>query len=443
VAGAAGLAQQLADVVQGTAAPAIGASTGSAIPFVVASSAGGKFGPEDDPTSGSASEGYWHGYTIVRLERDGAVVVEQRPVFDYVTIQAISHELQPGQHLQLDGYGREPSGVSTATATPTLETTQYDQIDSPAITHRYDLVQADPGAPYLPETDARGNYVPLDPSVATVNEQTGYIQTGSGSHPRVYAIALLSVGGQETTWPVVFEPSKGYTPSRPVLPPLPSISPPAPLPPVHAAAAGTPAPPLPSSPPPAPPEVGSPSLPQLPSLTPPPPVAAVVPPAPPAPPPAPPPPGQPTPLPLALQARLAPIGIQATVVPPSPPPVNPAPPSGSAARKEAKQRQAATAKSEEGSQERAQDATGDLTSAGPGPPGGMAMSRRAAGDANHPFTALRSLSQVSAWPSDLLYGGGLGIAALVLALGWSVVPPAARRRQPGTPAPAWHRNRSR
>jgi hypothetical protein len=44
------------------------------------------------------------------------------------------------------------------------------------------------------------------------------------------------------------------------------------------------------------------------------------------------------------------IGITPSPIPPSAPVVNPAPPSGSAARKEAKQRQAATAKSEEGTE---------------------------------------------------------------------------------------------
>jgi hypothetical protein len=430
----AGLAQ-VASALSGLGAPSPPPPNNQlgAYPTVIAASAGGPFGPADQPSTGSASQGYWHGYSILRLLPNGSVVVEQRPVFDWIGISALSHNLEPGQHMQLNGYGREPVGIDQ----PVLD----DTIDSPAITHRYDLVEADPNAPYLPKLDASGNYVPLDPSVATVNQQTGFIQTGSGSHPLVYALAILSVGDKAATYPIAFEPSKSYPQPKPILSPLPSLEPPAPLPAVHVAAAAPTPPPPPNSAPPTPPEVGTPSLPTLPTLAPPPPVAGPSSPTPPPPPPAPPPPpSQPTPLPLALQARLAPIGINATVVPPSPPPVNPAPPSGSGARKEAKQRQAATAKSEQGAEEgvNPQDAQAPVNTVGDR--NQSAATRR---DTTRPlnFTAVVHRDQPSAWSRDLLYGGGLGMAALVLALGFVTVRPTARRRQPPVPAPArvWNR----
>ena len=39
------------------------------LPFVVAASAGGKFGPQGSD-DGSASDGYWRGYTLVRIGSD-------------------------------------------------------------------------------------------------------------------------------------------------------------------------------------------------------------------------------------------------------------------------------------------------------------------------------------------------------------------------------------
>jgi hypothetical protein len=422
-----------------------------AYPTVIAASAGGKFGPLDGPPGAQSGEGFWHGYSLVRIMPNGAVVVEQRPILDWIGIQALTHTLQPGQHMTLHGFGREPVGMDTDTdfSNQPPSAVYFDQIDSPAITHRYDLVQADPARPYLPKTSAEGNYVPLDPSIASVDKQTGYIRTGSGAHPRVYAIAILSVGNQAASWPLVFEPSRSYASRPPVLPQLPPVAPPATLPPAHLAAVAAAPPAPPTNPPPAPPEVSTPSLPQLPALTPPPPVAAVTPPNAPPPPAPPPPPSQPTPLPLALQAKLSPVGINATVVPPAPPPVNPAPPSGSAAKKEARQKQAATAKSEEGAGREAPE-SGDLAAGRPQPD--SAMTRR--GAEPHPMTRLVSTSaarlgvtprasQPSAWARDLAFGGGLGIAALVLALGFSIVRPTPRRRSPELPAPAWARRRVR
>jgi hypothetical protein len=115
--------------------------------------------------------------------------------------------------------------------------------------------------------------------------------------------------------------------------------------------------------------------------------------------------------------------------------VNPAPPSGSAARKEAKQRQAATAKSEEGAQEEAQQSGGDLAQGPPLSPG-SGMSRRDRVRPGPSITPLARAAQPSAWPRGLLYGGGIGLAALSLALGFTVLRPRPRRRPPVVPAPA-------
>src|SRR5205823_1334878 len=102
-----------------------------------------------------------------------------------------------------------------------------------------------------------------------------------------------------------------------------------------------------NTPPPLNSNLSLPAPPQLPLF----PAGSAPPVAPPAPPAPPPPPGTQQALPLSLS--VTPVGI---AVPPTPgvtaqptPPVQPAPPSG--ARREAKQRQAATAKSEEGAGE--------------------------------------------------------------------------------------------
>jgi hypothetical protein len=188
----------------------------------------------------------------------------------------------------------------------------------------------------------------------------------------------------------------------------------------------------------------SPGNPAVPGLPPPASPAAAPPPAPPAPPPPPPPPGFSQGLPLTLSAPLTPISIQASVIPPTPPPINPAPPSGGAARKEAKQRQAATAKSEEGGADQGASETthlgGDLANA-PGAPDGAQMTRHEASPRNA-FTRVAHAEQPSAWVRSLLYGGGIGLVAAVLALGWvgTRPTPRPRRRQP---APARAQVRSR
>jgi hypothetical protein len=70
------------------------------------------------------------------------------------------------------------------------------------------------------------------------------------------------------------------------------------------------------------------------------------------------------------------------------------------------------------------------------------MTRRTPdGGGRHAFTAVTGRHQPSAWSRDLLYGGGLAGAALILALGFTLVRPGPRRREPPVPAPAWARRR--
>jgi hypothetical protein len=143
---------------------------------------------------------------------------------------------------------------------------------------------------------------------------------------------------------------------------------------------------------------------------------------------------------LSLSAPISPVSIQATVIPPTPPPINPAPPSGGAARKEAKQRQAATAKSEEGA-DQAKEADVDLAGGRNVPQGAQEMTRHQSLD-HHPFTRVAHAGQLSAWSRGALYGGGIAAFALVLAMTWRAWP-GPRRRPPELPAPAWSRHRHR
>jgi hypothetical protein len=57
------------------------------------------------------------------------------------------------------------------------------------------------------------------------------------------------------------------------------------------------------------------------------------------------------------------------------------------------------------------------------------------------FRALPSRAQPSAWARDALYGGGITLAALLLASTWLIARPRPRRREPRLPAPAWERTR--
>jgi hypothetical protein len=417
------------------------------LPTVVASSAGGQLA---DP-SGTAKDGYWHGYSVVRLSSDGsfAPIIEQRPVFDWVGISAIEHTLGARQHVTLKGYGREPVGMDVPV--------RYDDIDSPAITHRYDLVQANPQRPYLPRTDCAGEpngYCALDPSIATVDSQTGEVTAGSGNHERVYAVAILSVGDKAASWPMVFEPRRSFRPQS--APAQLVVRAQRLVPAVNVLAAGAAAAPASPPPPPPPPPPGNvtPNTPAVPGLPPPGSPAAAPPPAPPAPPPPPPPPGFSQGLPLSLSAPLSPISVQATVIPPTPPPINPAPPSGGAARKEAKQRQAAVAKSEEGAGEEGHSEGGDLAQGPVSAEGASPMTRHDAAEhpftraahadrGRHPFTRVAHADPPSAWVRGALYGGGLTLAALLLAIGFTAARPRPRRRPPPRPEPAWARPRRR
>ncbi|HEX2015327.1 MAG TPA: hypothetical protein VGN69_01440 [Solirubrobacteraceae bacterium] len=438
-------ANQVAGSLTSVAAPAApaacqgtGANQAGILPTVVAASAGGKFGPDGQGAGSADKEGYSHGYTIVRLDKSGdprCTVVEQRPVFDWVGIQAAAHVLKPGQHVTLKGYGREPVGVDTAI--------RYDDINGPAITHRYDLLKADPQRPYLPATSCPrspenpAGYCELsDTSIGQVNPVTGAVTTGRGNHPRVYAIGLLSIGSKSASWPLVFEPRRSYVPVPPTVTKLPALLAP---PQVHVAAiAATSPPPPPSAPPPAPPVVGTPTLPQLPGLPGLPPLSTPPPAAPPPPAGAPPPAPPASQVPSALSISVSPQSVgfapPSGVVPPPAPPINPAPPGG--ARREAKAKQPAAAKSEEsGAEEGAKIDNADS----PMVPPGAAMTRR---DRTRPaasFTVVRGQHQASAWSQGALYGGSLTLMALVLALGYTTVRPTPRRRPPTVGAPAWAR----
>jgi hypothetical protein len=196
------------------------AGAADVVPFVVAASAGGRFGPADQPADGRARDGFWHGYTGVRIDPAGgsAPVVVQRPVFDWVGVRAAAHVLRPGQRMTLKGFGREPVGMD--------QPIRYDEIDSAAITHRYDLVLADPQKPYLPLEDADGDYVAVPAQVASVDRVTGAVRAGKGRGERTYAVGVLSVGDKAAAWPIAFEPRRSFTPPRQkvTLPPLPRVA---------------------------------------------------------------------------------------------------------------------------------------------------------------------------------------------------------------------------
>ena len=74
-----------------------------------------------------------------------------------------------------------------------------------------------PTAPRAPIT-RRATASSQTPGVGSIDPQTGVVTTGKGAHPRVYAIALLSVGDKAATWPIVFEPRRSFR--APPLPPL-------------------------------------------------------------------------------------------------------------------------------------------------------------------------------------------------------------------------------
>jgi hypothetical protein len=398
------------------------------LPEVTAASAGGAFGPNRDQL-GTASGGYWHGYSVVRIPADGdpaGVIVEQRPILEWIDIRpapsaAATHVLRAGRKLPLEGFGREPAGGDIPL--------RYDEITTPAITHRYDLLAADPAKPWLPleaadngvrtaassrvgEADPCGPYLCLEEKIGRIDDQTGQVKAGKGNYPRTFAIAALSVGEMSASYPLVFEPRASFRPPSPT-----PVRPPA-LPPPPSA---------PTQPPqPGPPAVEALVPPVLPNLI------AAQPPAPPVPP-TPPPAESQTPLDLNLAPTSLEVNPPTAVSQPPTPPVNPAPPSG--ARREARQRQAAAQKSGADADESTGDeGTGDLA---------KAPDSHDAAMTRHEFTAVAERRQPSAWTRDALLGGGIGLAALILALGLRTARPTPRRRQPEQPAPAWARSRRR
>ena len=439
--------------------PAVGDGTGL-LPFVIAGGGGGPLGTSDlEEPQQAASGGYWNGYTVVRVPRDGdpaEVIVEQRPILDWVNVSAQTHVLRPGQKMTLRGVGREPVGYGAKV------TTRFDELNTQAITHRYDLVMADPEKPYIPLEDANGDYVPVPAQVATLDRTTGALRAGKGRGERTYAIAILSVGEKAATWPIAFEPRRSFVAQRAklTLPAIPRAArAPAAQQPIRLSDAPPPPPPPPATPPgsplttqslqaPAPPEL--PSLPTINAAAPPPAPSLNAPPPPPPPPAPPPAPPQQQPLPLNVSAKVQAVSIVPSVNPPAPPPVNPAPPGGAAARKEAKQKQAAVAKSEEGDSVGAetQGLGGDKAESPLSPQGSemtrhqpLEATRRAADRPTGSFSPIVRPDPASAWSRGALYGGGLGLATLALMLGFSVLRPRPRRRPPEVPAPAWNRVR--
>ncbi|MDX6652292.1 MAG: hypothetical protein QOJ38_1073, partial [Solirubrobacterales bacterium] len=277
-------------------------------------------------------------------------------------------------------------------------------------------------------------YVCLDPAIGRLtDDQQGKIEAGDGNVKRTFAIAILSVNQKVATYPISFEPRPSFTPEAPPPPPPPNGPPP--------------------PPPPPPPPNGQ--LPQINLPTPPVPPsvpldAGLVPPPPPA---VPPPPGSSTvtPLNLFLNGPGLNIAPQSTVVPPPAPPIQPAPPGG--ARKEARQKQAATQDSGAGTDESVSQEKsdgGDMANAPMAPQGAPmtrhqpesnAATRRDRVAPSQSFTPLVRHGQPSAWVQDLEWGGGMTLMALVLAFGWITVRPTPRRREPELPAPAHARIR--
>jgi hypothetical protein len=298
-------------------------------------------------------------------------------------------------------------------------------------------VYADPKRPYLPKVDPTSsepnNYVPVPPDVARIDRQTGEVKyTSSGNHPPIYTIGILSVDDKVATWPLVLASKRSFTPARPsvsrlMIPPRARVL----------SSVPTALPPTPPAQIPNPPQLNltfptAPSLPNL-SLNSP----QTQPPAPPAPP-APP----VSPAATALEISAAPVGLNvappATVIPPPAPPIQPAPPGG--ARREARQRQAAVAKSEEGG---GAEGAGQESDGGGGEGANQSASTRLDQRRDYAFTTAEHRNQPSAWSRELLYGGGLGLAALILALGWGTLRPGPRSRSPEVPAPPWARTRRR
>lgn len=410
---------------------ASGAGVTGALPTIVASGAGGTFGPLNQPADGAATHGFWHGYSLVHLDPEtGRVSVEQRPVLDWIGMRASTHVVRPRQTVAIHGFGREVAGAETPL--------RYDEISNAAITHRFDLLAADPQRPWLPlvdgDSDAPHHYVPLEArwgsaaagaAAPSIDRQSGEIRAGDGPRERTYALATLSVGPRVATWPLVFEPHPRTAVIKPPAPPgapetpapstpraglaAPNASganvPPGRLPPGALDTSGLPAPPALPEPLPAP------NLDRLPAQ----PASEAVP--------------------------------SSTPLPPPAPPVQPAAPGGG--RREARQTEGAVERAvlevetewddEEGVDP--SDAHGAINPMDS--PERAFEAKRLEGDRRGlAFTSLERSGQPSAWARDLQWGGGLMLTALVLALGWSTMRPGPGRRQAEQPAPAWARRRS-
>jgi hypothetical protein len=406
---------------------------------IVASGAGGKF---SNQAGGGAPDGFWHGYSLVRVPADGdpaKIVVEQRPLTDLLEVTAKSHVLRSGQKLALQGVGREPITYDSSYAgIGGLHTAAFNPIDNAAITHCYDLVLADPEKPWLPlradeasESDkAKGGgqgcrsrssapaqddeclpYVCVNSEIGTIDPQSGEVQAESGSQERTFALAILSVGEKVATYPLVFEPRPSFRqpPPPPTIPPPPAqVPPPAPAPPAPAPPFN---PPTLAAPPP---------LVPLPAQTPP------VPPVPPAPPNSG--VGQ---LDLFTSPPVLSVAPSVALFPPSAPVINVAPPTPARPVEKAKKVAVQSSGSDSGADEKA--------SSGRGAPSGGDLANAPAEMTRHDphaFTAIAHRDQASAWARDLQWGGGLTLMAMVLAFGWITVRPKPRRREPEVPAPA-------
>jgi hypothetical protein len=407
-----------------------------AVPFVVSSSAGGKFNQGAEQSgSATARNGFWRGYSVVHVGEDGKVTVEQRPVIDWLGVRGGKRLLRPGQRLPITGYAREPFGIDQSERF-------YDIPKSAAITHRWALVLADPEKPWLPlkaegaSDDQRalseqdqdcGPYLCLSAAVGTIGDQSGDVAAGSGNQPRTYALAILSAGEHVATYPLAFEPRPSFTPELP-----PSITPPPPPPP-----------PPPGATPPgaaAPPSIPTPPVPPAPPLG-----ANLTPTAPPA---VPLPPSNSTPtLNLFTSPTSISVAPSLSLFPPAPPVINVAPPTPARPRQEAKKAAVQSSGSENDNPSDAQESGGDLAQDRLSPPG-SAMTRNENPFRRYDPTApgqsyAVNRGQPSAWARDLEWGGGMTLMALVLAFGWITVRPTPRRREPELPAPAWARHRRR
>ena len=380
------------------------------IPFVVSSSAGGKFNAgAEQAGQATAANGFWRGYSVVHVAPDGGVSVEQRPVLDWIGVRGDKRVLRAGQKTTIVGYGREPFGIDQPERF-------YDIPTTPAVTHRWALVLADPQKPWMPKVDQHStydnHYVPAPDNLGTIDDQTGEVKAVGGVSSRTYALAILSVGAHVATYPLVFEPRPGFNaeiaPSSP--PPLAASSPPAPPPPPNSSGGFT----LPPTP----------ALPAIPPLAAQPPLAPPAPPLPPN--------SSAANLTLFTSPPVLSVAPSVSLFPPSAPVINVAPPTP--ARPIEKARKVAVQSSGSDNTDNKSNTAVDLAD---GPRAKASFTRH---DPNA-FTALSHHDQASAWARDLQWGGGLTLAALVLMFGWVTVRPTPRRRMPEVPAPAWARRR--